>query len=100
MNVYLVRKGSNQVALVTLSKRRAIARAAKLANDAIEHWKGHREHNNYELYPKTTGSDAKIWCRILYRKDEGGTKDWLESFWVQGHQLHEGPIEMLADAAE
>lgn len=107
MNIYLVRKGSNQIEIVTFSKRKAIARAAKLANDSLEsalvtakRW--NTTNQNYELRKKASGSDAKIWCSVLWSVGalDDGKDMWCNSFWVQQHQLLDTPLEMLAAEAE
>lgn len=106
MNVYLVRKGSNQIEIVTFNKRKAIARAAKLANDSLDRARVTAKRSEgdaeYELRRKNRGNDAKIWCSILWsvRALEGGGDMWLNSFWVQQHQLLDTALEMLASEAE
>lgn len=106
MNVYLVRKGSNQIEIVTFSKRKAIARAAKLANDSLARIRvtakklGHGA--KFELRKKARGHDAKIWCSVLWTVGalDDGKDMWTNSFWVQQHQLLDTPLEMLAAEAE
>lgn len=107
MNVYLVRKGSNQIEIVTFSKRKAIARAAKLANDCLEQSnarakKWATKNQKYELRRKLRGHDAKIWCSVLWNVGalDDGKDMWSNSFWVQQHQLLDTPLEMLASEAE
>jgi hypothetical protein len=104
MDVYLVRIGSNQISAITYSKRRAVARAAKIANDELAKAQLRCGHltwlKSYELGTKKTGFDAKIWCKVLYQTDKNDVSSRSNSFWVQKHQMLDTPLEMLAQEGE
>lgn len=102
--IYLVRKDHDKVAHVTFSKRRAIARAAKLAHDRMEELTASPRgaDGEYELTRDKAGSRAKVWCSTIHKKypAEGPypriRRTWVGQYWVQEHQLLDSPLEMIA----
>lgn len=84
MNVYLVRDGDSGIIYVTLSKERAIAllkiRVEKLAEQLP----------NAERKKFGPAFKSKIYYESI---------SWHE-YWIQQHQIHESPLEILAAQAE